>query len=1620
VALWTIIATTLAFTIACGSPIWAHAATQNVTPKKATSEVLRDVSKRVAAIIERDQLPQTYTAVESVFNRVLHGFNAMRDADEPPILSEIRIIDDEKPNAFVAHFIESSTGEKKNLVFVSKALLHDFFSEGVESGARLLAGVLAHEMAHPLDKLDFNGLYQRWGKFRSSQAQEIRAELEGIEILVKAGLPPDSLYRALQRIEGNEARSNGNLVTATLKALSTHPDQLVRESAQRLYLTFRSYEYGDPPTRPIEGLPKEVHSELQIIQDSDPFKIEPHRKRTLDELLHELEHLPPRGQGAMLINRENVYFNFLITRLDEELQHLDNQVSQKQLERMGRLYATWIAPDQEIPALFQKHNDPDPHQKKWIGGKLHRDVMDQIPAYSRKEFRTALQTSLMSKFAQKQNGFDSAISAATDRKAEYMAQRSRYHEQVLSDLNHFLPADVVMEDFRPILKTIVRQTFNVNSEASSIASGYFFRIEKLSPPMKLKLSRVLLEDVVPELPTEASLTSITHLHPFYFQNHWNQSRTNAVRNSENALSFLDEPKNARYKKDVSALARHYWNHRGEYAVLEILDNWSETYINWELIFRENGIDRRTGIAELKRSIKEFTLSEKFALLAKSMQAKNYTFQVPHQSGQLLYADESLVPYLSGKHNPKLQDPKIREYLKNNFAGKLYAKDIYLSRSAFRKRLRERLAKDLPTQEAIRSEYLDWIYKETLKDVFGISEIPSKYSSTPSKLSFLHPHHDIIAEEINRSKLSSTAKQIILKSAFARSQNDYFPYSSEGAIGWTVRTESYPAQSRTLQVLKESGAFSGPTEVLRTTIAYDREIKPESVFASMTNLEPPFLAELEEINRSPLSAEEKLKRLQRMVFLFAPQKDADYSKMISAKNAALKRIRKKFVETAISVPMTQAQSLEIFDWLTRSDRSKDTDLFLAHILAEHPLKPDSDAVNTLQTLLEDKRVHSPLAQLSVGQTLLEPKIAKLKPGRVKTKQLEDLLEQIATVVPSDSQQRDDFLEDLAWRLEIESEEHLEMIEAQKSINWRKQDPRLVNFASFVSENVKDMDQDGRKELIRYLMNPGNQDVPPTLVAALERKVDRDMVRENSDSTSAERQLKRDNRVYHAKSQLEAFASELTAEGKVPLFEMILHADERRIETHREYQKEIIREFLKLAPEKERGLLVALNKMPDYEVAATLAYQMSYSGSDKSGAVAMAEAFKSVGKKTAQLAATWGIYGDQVSNELNKVKDDARPMSKLAARRAMKAGLPEQEYAKIKRVRKRMGSAAMRSVFDVELYGGDEAAALVQYPNAKAQIDHHLNRSQKYLQGVESEGIEMDAPVLKQMLQASRSQLYDELKGSREIERIQMAEHFYAKMNRDLAGTLGSEWKFEVPGLKKSIQSSETVLFTKLIKPNPMVQGKTIVNFKDMPAGPEKTRVGRAIVEASLRGLFRDEFFDPDRHFGNFLIDLENKTIHPIDFGQAEPIRNRNPFSADYRYRLSMVLKSVESGDAAATLSHALPLAKGQLGRLPQSVEAPMVRDLAEAFKDVNDIEGRLTALIRVFSKHGIDVDRHFLAGALKGLMTLMREGYVDRNTFMALIRDEIKQMLVLKKLPRFVGSCVKDSVREFLKRSSWKN
>ncbi|MDE2292962.1 MAG: AarF/ABC1/UbiB kinase family protein, partial [Elusimicrobia bacterium] len=483
--------------------------------------------------------------------------------------------------------------------------------------------------------------------------------------------------------------------------------------------------------------------------------------------------------------------------------------------------------------------------------------------------------------------------------------------------------------------------------------------------------------------------------------------------------------------------------------------------------------------------------------------------------------------------------------------------------------------------------------------------------------------------------------------------------------------------------------------------------------------------------------------------------------------------------------------------------------------------------------------------------------------------------------------------------------------------------------------------------------------------------------------AELKKQSDRAAYLMKLEIEAALIDASPFERIPLLELLLSAGASALKNAPDFPRSVTREFLGYAPgsDEETMLEAFLSVVPPHERTVSLAYLLSQAGQDKSSVKHIFEVFQTVGVKFGQLSSTWKLFGEEVARETASLKDSARPMTKAEVLAAMDRELTTAERARIRRVKRVIGSASLKTVALVELTDGREVVMLLRRPHAAEQIETNLRLGREFLRELDRRGLSRASAMFDAVLDAVRAQLAEETDFRLEARKLREAQEHYAALNSSMRAELGG-WRFEVPGLVEGFQVRDGLLF---------MEEASGVTYDKLSAR-DRAETGPLLAESSLRLLFRKGWFDADRHTGNQLIDARRKVIYPIDFGQASDYSRKAFWRSDERYELAQFLRAFSAGDVDALVRH------GRAMSAPASPDLPELRrSVGAALAGGGGLSDRLAALVSAFEASGLRLDGKLTFGALKGLMTLYGEGYVGAEDFGARLGREVETLLK-RKLP----------------------
>ncbi|HEX4048689.1 MAG TPA: AarF/UbiB family protein, partial [Elusimicrobiota bacterium] len=1048
--------------------------------------------------------------------------------------------------------------------------------------------------------------------------------------------------------------------------------------------------------------------------------------------------------------------------------------------------------------------------------------------------------------------------------------------------------------------------------------------------------------------------------------------------------FLNDPRLKDLREEYRGVLRSVWKNRGYYGVLDLMSPFNR--IDWDAIYGVLGIDPQAGRGQLRRAVKAYAGSPEYAVFMKSVRDSSGDVFREARMGvitekNLDWLDDTLAPSLDGDGNPAF-DPELRADARKFVERSYYGSRPALFQRKYLKAFSAALAGLDPASATVGE--VGRIHLRTMEDLMGPGPVRSP-----------RPIMDVQAEALADAPLPTPLKRELLRAVFLEgygeaTRTNGLTYESAG--DWLSDRARSPA---ILRALVRQGVVRDAQELLATLLAredFQRRARKDGFagYASAASaLKAELLAGLESsLSRAPTDAA-KAAALADFLATAVDPADGDYAAPETVNTPELRELKERAAALSAPLDLTFAQSLAIFRSLTGSGATPATDAFFRRRL-EPRFDDDAAAAAdlSLPEILESGRISSGELQLSLAKRVLGPEVARLEASAPTPAELSRLIETLNAYVRHGSLHKDEFLESLAWRLNISGRDLDAFIEDEKSYNWRKANPVLLRFGSGLSAEIGRLSRRGREEFVRYLIQPEGGALPDPILTEIQRNAYETALRINAakdyPSSPARVREESDRAAELIKLQIEAALIDASPFERIPLYELLLSAGPEALQNGPGYPEDVMRTFLGYGEgsTEEKMLAAFLAVVPDHERTVTMAYMLSQAGDNKSSVKNIFEVFQTVGVKFGQMSSTWKLFGDEIARQTASLKNDARPMTKAEVMEAARRELTPEEFARIKRPVKVVGSASIKTVVLVELQDGREVVMLLRRPHAAEQIESNLRLSSAFLKELDRRGLGGTSALFETVLDAVREQLAGELSLKREADSLRAAKRHYDRLNGSMRAELGP-WRFRVPQPVAGFAERDSILFVE------KAQGETY----DRLAPGVRSAVGPLIADSSLKLLFRDGWFDADRHTGNQLVDAAARVIYPFDFGQAAEFSRTAFWRSDDRYELAQFLRALSDGDADGVLRRGLAMSN----RDPRDLDALRGR-IRLILAGNGETRDKIVALVGAFADEEAPLDGRFTFGAFKGLMTLAGEDYLPDAAFREALGREIASLL-RRKLPR---------------------
>lgn len=1606
---------------AANAPEYVDPATEPGLVEKLVRKLGRDVPATEAPDLTRE--------LTEIFDRL-----AKAQADSLPagyqLVRNLHIIDTPEENAFV---MTRKYGADHGAIhaFVTRGILRKmlYAADGTLDplGWTRMAGVLAHEMGHPIDKIDGYGIES--GDRHASQAIEVRADLEGTKLAERAGYPIQSVLWGLERLFEGRPKGQGLLA----EGISSHPQNDLRTSTLRLFLTRDAYENGGVLAGERPAISSKALGELARMPRNDDFV----PARGLTEILGRLKALNDDPRGLELRRRD---FGQLVTALDDELRRLGTHLTPDESRGVIDFYRS------VAERAFLRMTE--------VGREESHDELDRIPLEVWGKHYRALESVPFYRTAR----YLENVGAPFDRAFEIDTDGHRLSSWLPKMSFFFSPNDQVHR-FEGLLVPAFKKNMTANKwyvQAQFEEPGQKTPLNPLQSP---RWRAFVYDKVWPQLTPEEQ-------HRFMFRDSdfaWHlmpEVSTFSAKDGGTGITqlrpiFADNPLEAEHYGRVKSFYENLWARRGELATQ---DMFRSNHIDWDTILAVVGIPRDEGYSRIRSAIQAYTRSPAYAEFLDWYQTTVPTLDNVKIKGSALWGADgkyisngAFYKLLAGESNPVLKDrPDLRNMVAEKILPGFFENHKRYHEQEYRRLLRAELAKvnattlDVPGLAAIHRSILkkmplqrDWFYGEPVAAGLKAAGVPEAarhnllreifltFHSGSDYIAGLYSNPDRDAFWISSDGENRSAFQLLRDEGLVKDAIDMFDQITLASGRWRrdipeemrLELEMYqgwvtswqatvalnPGNPVYLAKLHEQEARVSEAQ-RKIALELTRPFPPERWIQLATAYDDDLKVALKNRLAAAPSDTARLEVLTKFATDYLDPARGNYEFVRAQNNNRFRKLKDSAVTALTELRGEPPQLLAAFRAVTGTGPTQLSDNYFERTLWPAVKTSPIDARENLESLLLAKRIGEPNLAMRVAAEVLEKDVTTLltvKP--VSEEKLKAFVQRLDALVPGVSREKDRFLESFAWRASIGEPLLSKYIQSAKATNWRNTSPYWVNGASVVSEAMGNATGEMRHDLLDYFRAPEGKNVPSSVLDAIRAERDRAMGISSRGRGSALAQTLRagsEEQVERLKYSLEGILARSTPDERIPLLELAMTSGEHAIAKDANYEIELGRRYLgyKPASTQEKMLAAFLRTVPAEQKAASLAYLMSRSGDQRGSITALCEVFQTVGIKFCQMASIWNLFGDEFSKEAAALKHDAEPLEKAQILKIFDETLSPQERALIRNPVRVLGSASLKCVVEVELTDGRHVAALVQRPNAPRQIPYNLDLSRRFLENLKKEGVEIAGGMLTNLVDSFGEQLADETDMVHEAKLQDATRERYVKLNERFKDDLKG-WRFEAPPMLTEIAPRKNLSFMTLAK------GKTLAKT---PA-EVRAEIGTPIVKAALADLFGNGYFNADLHGGNYMVDPTTKTIYLLDPGQTERYgASKLPWAADEQYVLASFLKGLGQGNASEVTRAADQMVRPGVAKVVGAPRAALQSKLQKLFKEPNlNPSDRVIRTVTTLEDAGYKFKTKYDFGAMKGLMILQGEHYVPDAEFNRIITGEIRGK-VIQKAPLLIRDATLDA------------
>lgn len=1573
------------------------------------------------------------------------------------LVNQIRIVDSLAPRVFVHMQTEENHQTSRNEIYLTKGMI--FLLLGVDPRdpqtrrsspsrehfqkvlASMIIGVLAHEIAHPLDNVTSQSISRSHSQ--ASQAIEVRADITGALIAGLAGFPREGGYEALSHIQRRSwQRGHGERQSLLQAYFSSHPVDDARKSALSSFLTFYTYEHGQNQIEDITSLMQNYDKVLEELFSNEArlrFWSSP-QFESFEWALDHLEKLRvwnDRGDGFRALDDPNLWPEHRKFQLNHLLRFILEKISEGDHteDRLLALFRRASALNSSIKPIIYRALDRGQmaaiQRKHGIENCENcmgvEEFLDIHPLFSGKSYYDLVMRILTQERIRLRN------QSTPDSILPFVLPLKRLISEISPEgISAFADPSTSHKWNEEIWQTSKESSMSAAERNDRII---FRNLGIFQIPVSFYKIRERVKHS-----SWATMTDVQKVAMFFKALplvHFGIGDYEGASISPKRTNYLKFLRQKANQGDASAhelvqfydiFLRESLKYAGDIAVLEYMGLIS---VDWHHIAQALRMDLRyLGRHVNEEFVKVLRSPQRFEALKTIINSKSNmrsTLQPLTLFTVTNYADHrknliwvppgtnySILLHRLGVNTEMKPEVLLMVGEEVNTNPQRYVR-------TYEAKLRS-LFNELLIPEDVTREQLYQIHLQADNFIFNTEVVSELRAADYDKVNRWNVHFtQSMMRGVMGSSLPIGVKRRILSMLFLENvttseQAGRGSSSLFKAFPWDWKQElakySVAEIQEILLHLKTLG-LSGKSFLEfanhwrgANALGISEDIKARkesnSTYSRLLRGLAPLLRDEWRNNSPSMNDAEKKQSILNLVNLLVPPSLVPDG---FERNSGLIAIQQIAADLVSGHQHLGFDNIEIFKKLTNAGPSIASDRFFESFVE------DQITLSQTEEFLKKRQIARTSLSVELTRKVIHIERTELRENLVNTSRdrLYQFFSRIRELNPDPSSDRDKILEELAYEFQLSGRLLLGLVENHKSLNMMTpENVRLPQFASAAITLIQHLTRQTRWELMNYLAFPESTDFPPNFRAEIMQLPAEVIGRIVHLAEALIPQRAHDAREYLASKlqvEIEKYALNTRAIEKVPVIEGILTAGHNSLVRQPQFLDVMLNQYLRLAKGSTNDLLLRsfLSILPEHERAVTLSYMLATSTGGQTNSADLFMMGRTLGIKFGQASSIWNLFGEEVSRQTRELKDNAQAMSKAQVEALLgeiQRQRPDSIFSEVVSIDQVLGAASIKTVVMVTMKDGTNAVLAVRNPSIVNQIRTNLSRSRALIEALRRDGVYEGSDFFKLLIQGLEDQIYREIEFLHEARMMGLMQSAIVGMNQDLRSVLG-EWSLDVVQPLKPDSVSENATLMQLARGQP---------FKKLSA-QQKLQVGPMIVESVLHMFFKYGFFEPDRHTGNFFVDFENKIITHIDAGQLEVFPLSGTFAWDARVAVAEFLIGAKDRNSAKIIQAARFMAENPDAEID---EARLASKLDQVFLDHgDDISSLAQDMAKALAEGGLQMKSSFNFGIIKGLLILGGENYVSAGYFKEILGKKIRSLYLQKPLlgashvPRIVGAWMRE-------------